>query len=256
MNPIFRAEVRGLLRERRAWLVPMIYAAVLAATAHMILWETSRVEERSAQFGPAIASVVAVVQTIAVVLLGAVMGAASIAGERDRGTWTRLLSSPIERWRIAAGKVSSITLYILTLLLISLPIATLSLLRGGTDVAALVGLYATHAVIGVTVACISMAISSMFHRTWAAVLVALAVTFGLMIFTGTVALSFTSSGGQSTAWSDAVLFFNPVYGTYLFFSGDADGSSPVRWAFHYAAMAAMAGASIAFVCAKLRRMCD
>jgi ABC-type transport system involved in multi-copper enzyme maturation permease subunit len=253
MNPVFLKEVRSLLRERRGFLVPMVYAAVLSATTYMFF--LGKWNQDAAGLGSAIAGAVTVMQLIAVAIFSPLIGAAAIAGERERGTWFSLLASPIPRWRIATGKAAASALYVLMLLSVSLPIAALSLLFGGTDLAVLAGIYVTHAIVGVTLAMLGLAISSLFQRTWSATLVAVALSLGLVIFT--LAL-FAALDGFHTmvAPRQGPLYFNIGYSLSLFFGGDAEVGSRVRWLWHYAALAALAAASFGFVVRRLRRICD
>ena len=97
MNPVLRKELRGLLRERRAWLVPMVYAASLAAIVYLFFIPASRARADASELGSTLAGVVAVMQAIAVAIFAPLIGAAAVAGERERGTWTSLLASPMGR---------------------------------------------------------------------------------------------------------------------------------------------------------------
>jgi ABC-type transport system involved in multi-copper enzyme maturation permease subunit len=250
MNPVLLKEVRSLLRERRGFLVPMVYAAVLSATTYMFF--IGKWNQDPASLGQTIAGAVAVMQLVAVAIFSPLIGASAIAGERERGTWFSLLASPVPRWRIATGKASASALYVLLLLSVSLPIAALSLLFGGTDLAVLAGIYVTHALVGVTLSLLGLAISTLFQRTWTATLVAVALSLGLVIFT--LALFAAVRDGSSSRHGP--LYLNIGYSLGLFFAGDADVGSRVRWLWHYAALAALAAASFAFVVRRLRRSCD
>jgi ABC-type transport system involved in multi-copper enzyme maturation permease subunit len=254
MNPVLFKELRSLLRERRGFLVPMIYAAVLSAS--VFLFFVSVADRQPAMLGSTIAGEVAVIQLIAIAIFSPLVGAGAIAGERERGTWLALLSSPIARWRIAVGKAGASALYVLLLLSVSVPIAALSLLFGGTDLSVLAGIYATHAILGVTLSLLGLAVSTMFQRTWTASLVAVGIALGLIIFT--LAISAALGGLRTpehgrTSWP---MYFNICYSWLLFFSGDSDASSRVGWLFHFLALASLGGVSFAVVLRRLRRMCE
>jgi len=253
MNPVLFKELRSLLRERRGFLVPMIYAAVLSAA--VFLFFVSVEDKNPGMVGATIAGEVAVIQLIVVAIFAPLVGAGAIASERERGTWLALLSSPVARWRIAAGKAAASALYVVLLLSVSVPIAALSLLFGGADLSVLAGLYATHALVGVTLALVGLAFSTMFQRTWTAALVAVGATFGLIVFT----LAMTAALGAFESrdrFLGGPMYFNICYSWVLFFAGDSDADSRVRWLFHFLALGSLGAVSFAFVLRRLRRMCE
>jgi ABC-type transport system involved in multi-copper enzyme maturation permease subunit len=252
MNAVLRKEMRSLLRERRSWLVPTLYAAVMAAAVYLFVFATLD-HGGSDVAGMELAGLVAVLQWIAVVIVGPLLGASSFASEREQGTWSRLLASPIARYKIAAGKAAAAWLYVLLLLFVSLPIAALSLFFRGTDLPTLAGLYLTDALIGLTCVCLGLAASIFFHRTWSASLVAMAITLGLTIFSTAIWVALTGShnppGSVEREW---ILYFNPAFSLSLFFIGDTEVASAGAWWAHYGAMMAIAGVSFGFVVARLR----
>lgn len=253
MNPVLFKELRSMLRERRGFLVPMIYAAVLSATVYLFF--VSFADREPDALGSTIAGEIAVLQLIAIAIFSPLVGAGAIAGERERGTWLPLMASPIERWRVAAGKATASSLYVLLLLSVSVPIAALSLLFGGADLSVLAGLYVTHAILGVTLALFGLAVSTIFQRTWTAALVAVGGALGLVVFTCAIYAAlggFSSDVGHPT-WP---MYFNICYSWMLFFSGDMDAASRIRWLWHFLALASIAAGSFAFVLRRLRRMCD
>ena len=105
---IARKEVRDALRNR--WF--LLYAAAFAGLAHAL----SRLALDGASlagfagFGRTAASLVTLVLLI-VPLMGLTLGAASIAGERERGTLSTLLAQPIARVDVLLGKLVSTILH-------------------------------------------------------------------------------------------------------------------------------------------------
>jgi len=254
MNPVFRKELRSLLRERRGWLVPVIYTALAAAVVALFLAPAARNGGYASEIGQTLAGVVAVVQSLALFVIAPLAGASAIAGERERGTFTLLLASPIRRSAIALGKAGAAILYTLVLLSGSLPIAAVSLLFGGPDVATLAGLYTTHVLVAITLVNLGLAVSTAFHRTWSATLVAIGLGVGLAVVTLALAVALGSFRGSELGnrW---ILAFNPAFGIALFLGGDEVGGG-AAWLQHYAAMLALAGAALAFALARLKRMRD
>ncbi len=254
MMAVLRKELRSLLRERRGWLVPVVYAGVLAAVVYLFVAPFARHGNKGPELGQALAGVVAVVQMIAVLVIAPLVGATGIAGERERGTLTLLLASPVSRASIGLGKAAVGILYTLVLLSGSLPIAAVSLLLGGPDVATLAGLYTTHFVVASMLVCLGLLVSTLFARTWSATLLSIGLALGFSVFSLAVfaALDGFGSSGRHDHWA---LAFNPGYGLGLFFGGDELGGR-AAWLKHYGAMLAMAAASLAFAIRRLRSMRD
>jgi ABC-type transport system involved in multi-copper enzyme maturation permease subunit len=192
-----------------------------------------------------------------VCIFAPLVGAGAIAGERERGTLTTLLAAPLSRFRILTGKVVAVLFYVLLMLSVSLPIAALSLLFGGADFPTLLGVYLTHAILGLCFGCLGIAASTLFARTWTASLVAIGIAFGLGLFT----LSFFVALDGFTHWRDeskmlllrSILAFNPGYGLVLFFMGDTPEFGLRSFWEHYAALMALAGLSFAFAARRLAR---
>jgi ABC-2 type transport system permease protein len=250
MNPVLLKELRSLLREKRGWLVPGIYASLLSAMVFFTGGTTGPSLDLES-FGGQIAEEIAVAQTLAVVLIAPILGAAAIASERERGTWSRLLGAPISRWRIAAGKVAATSLYVAVMLLVSLPVASLAVLFGGMDPEALAGLYCTHALLGIALGCLGLGVSTLFHRTWVAAIVSVAMVAVLTFAT----FSFRPVG-PPTLLGELVRCLNPAQGIELFLRGDRMESARRQWLLHYGALLAIAFGSVAFVTARVRSMVD
>jgi ABC-2 type transport system permease protein len=252
---IFTKEFRSMLRERRGWMIPVIYVLVLGSVAGLFLITVGE-NGSDSQLGQVLAGVVAVVQTLALVTFAPLVGAASIAGERERGTFSVLLSAPVDRLAIGIGKSMVAVLYCMVLLTASLPVAAMSLLFGGPDIGALAGLYFSHAVLGTTMTLIGVAVSTLFRRTWTAAFVAIGTTAALTILT----LALGALSLDSNSWDEKgvpfVLYFNPGFFLPLFFDGDGSWIRPGAWFLHYAAMGSMALASLVYALYRLSRTRD
>lgn len=256
MNPVLRKELRSMLREKRAWLVPVVYAAVLASASYLFVLSTDNAGTAS-DIGQWFAGLVAAMQTIAVCIFAPLVGAGSIAGERERGTLTTLLAAPLPRFRILTGKVVAVVLYVLLMLSVSLPIAALSVLFGGADVPTLLGIYLTHAVLGLSLGCLGIAASTLFARTWTASLVAIGVALGLGLFTLAIFVALDGftwwRSDSNTFLLRAIVSFNPGYGTVLFFAGDLPEFGLRAFWEHYAALTLLGGLAFAFAARRLAR---
>jgi ABC-type transport system involved in multi-copper enzyme maturation permease subunit len=226
---LLRKELRSLLRERRHWLVPVIYVGLLASVSLMFFDKASGSASRSNSLGESIASVVAVLQSLAVVLIAPVVGAAAIAGERERGTLSLLLASPVNRLAIAPAKALACTLYLAMLMAGSLPVAATALLFGGMDLSILAGLYLTNLVAASALVCVGIYVSTLFQRTWSASAVALSGVGGLTVVL-LVLFSFVTHGRtDDLSVETSLMGFNPCGGLFLFFASSHLASGPRAW---------------------------
>lgn len=261
MNPILHKELRTMLRERRGWLVPMVYAAGLAGAVSIMLVPQLMTQgfDQARWTGRFLVGMVAVVQAIALVIFAPLVGAATVAGERERATWLSLMASAVPRHQVASGKVIASGLYVLLLMSVSAPIAAVALPLGAIDLPTLAGLYLTHAVVGGTLACVGVWTSTLFHRTWTAALAAIALAFALAA--PTAALT-TSAAAMDSMLPDRdlsvlyrwILCFNPFYGLYLFLAGDPRPDALLDWWGHFGAMGLLAAAAVAAATLRLRRL--
>jgi ABC-type transport system involved in multi-copper enzyme maturation permease subunit len=243
-----------MLRERRAWLVPVVYAAVLATAVYLFFLPQSMGGDPTA-LGRTFAGLVAAIQAVAVGIFAPLVGAGTLAGERERGTFTTLLASPIARHRIVTGKTIAAVLYVFLMLSVSVPIASLSLLFGGADLATIAGAYLTHGVLGVSLVCMGVAASTLFGRTWTASIVAVGLAFGLCIFTFGL---FAAVDGfdrfeRGPSWTHGILWFNPAYNLFLFFAGDQLTAQVGGFWEHYAALLLIAAVCFGFAVRRVAR---
>ncbi len=246
MIPVLRMELRALLRERRGWAVPTAFAAVLAFGVLMFVLPGLLVGE--AALDGFLPGVVAIVQGGTLMVAAPIVGAATIAGERERGTWAALLASPASRLGLAAGKLAAAWLYVLLLVGISLPYAVLSLDTGGFDGGSLFGFLVEQALLGFALVATGLLVSTAFARTWTAAVAAVGLVGAVAVFTGLAAVvvgTFTSgnlgaeldAAGLSTAWLvRGILLFNPGYGFALLLSSDPVTGGPLAWWLHWLAL--------------------
>ncbi len=254
MMAVLRKELRTLLRERRGFLVPVLYALTLSLLVSLYLISVQGSSQQSRNLGSFIAGLVAVLQTIAVVIFSPLVGASMIAGERERGTWARLLSSPASRDGIVLGKLAACGLYLFLLISISFPVAALSLLFGGIDFGSLAALYLIHAGAAVCLASIGLAVSTGFARTWAASFVALGLSLALIVGLPAIGATATTLARGALSEPGVVLrvtnWLNPGYGLFLFFTNETGKRQD--WLAHYAAMLALAGGAFLVAHSRVR----
>jgi ABC-type transport system involved in multi-copper enzyme maturation permease subunit len=264
MMPILRKELRALMRERRGFFVPVLYALLLALMTGLNFIGARSAEVSPVLLGKNLALTVVGLQSAAVLLFSPLVGGSMIASERERGTLARLLSSSVSRDGIVIGKIAASCLYLFLLLSISFPLAALSLLFGGLDVATLAGLYLTNIWVAASLVSPGVAVSAGFNRTWAASLLALGLTLALVVglpiiglagaafFKSAIPGSVYAAAGQQHAETlmRAVGWLDPAYGLKLLFGGAA---TRFDWFAHYTAMLLLGVGSFVLALSRLRR---
>ena len=102
---VARKEVRDALRNRWFLLYAAAFAVLALALSRLSLGDTSAAG--FAGFGRTAASLVNLVLLV-VPLMGLTLGAASLAGERERGTLPMLLAQPVTRREVLLGKYAGL----------------------------------------------------------------------------------------------------------------------------------------------------
>jgi hypothetical protein len=211
------------IEHRLCGLAPALHGAVVSLAGSVCIM-VAQAEDAHA-IGELLVSSVAVVQTLVVSLVAVPLGAISRSGEAQ--TAHPLLSV----LRTAAA--------VLFLLSASLPVAVAGWLAGGWDLTALVGLYASHALMAAALALLGMGIAGRF--SWGAVRVVMVVATVVCL------LSLMSTRDRSDALpapESRLAFLSPGHGSVLFFRGRSSGETgprPGEWAKHFAALAVLGG---------------
>lgn len=255
-----------MLREKRGWMVPMVYAAALSAAVAVFLLPQllgPGLANSTRDFGGFLVGLVAVLQTIVLLVAAPLVGASTVAGERERSTWLTLLASPVPRWQISTGKIVAAALYVSLLLSVSAPVAALALLLGAIDLPTLAGLYLSHALLGLTLVCLGVAASTLFRRSWTAALVSIGLSLAGAVFTwaaygSAAALTHSLSPSVDLGWTyEWLLWFNPIYGQVLFLGGVMHlASATTAWWGHFGALLLVAACSAAFAALRMERLRD
>ena len=207
--PVIRKELRDAIGNR--WLIG--YAAVLgalglAATATG-LDSTSGLALQA--FGRTTATLMNLCLLLAP-LVAVLMGAASIAGERDRGTLEHLLAQPLSRTDLLMAKHAGLLLA-LTLATLAgfLPAGLLLVARGG---AGMLGHYllfpAIASLAGAAMAGVGLVISVSSRSAVQAQGAGVFAWFGFVLLYDLVLIGALSVSGMRAEWLAAALVANPV----------------------------------------------
>jgi ABC-2 type transport system permease protein len=254
MLTVLRKELRGMLRERRGFLVPAAYQAILLLVFGLMLsgvWAGGAQGLPGQSVGEQLASVWVFLQGTAVLLAAPVVGSAMVAGERERGTWARLLSSPVDRRGLVLAKWLAGSAYVWLLLACSLPVIAAGHALGGVDGAAIAGILLSQALVASALVALGLALSTFFHRAWMASLSALGAVFALVALT-LVSMSLTHH--TRAAAEELPLALNPMCAPLLAVS--AFPSSHAMWCIHLSCMVGLAWAALGVAMFRVGRATD
>ena len=223
----------GVANAARLQRAPALFAAALSALCLVVLFLPRQWalwlplplmlwgdRATPAEIGACLAGLLAIVQAAAVVLYAPWMGARWARARRERRETASLL---------VAGAP------LVLLLMASLPVAVAAWLAGGWDASALLGLYTTHALLGLALAAAGAGLATLRSPGAARAAVAglcLAGALGLL----------TARLEPALEPDRALAFASPGYGLTLFFRGRDPRSDPARprdWLEHFAVLVAV-----------------
>jgi len=189
-NPVLTRELLVNLRSNRAFLLQGAYVTFLAVVVYFA-WPTGA--EGTNQVGPGVSQrlfdLFFLGQFLLVALVSPTFAAGSITGEKERKTYEMLLASPLDPSTILIGKLLSSSLYLVLLILSSLPLMILCFLLGGILLSEIARAYLVLIFAAGTFGLISVACSSFFQRTSSALVVSYLVILPLALVTVTVTRS-------------------------------------------------------------------
>ena len=192
INPIITSEMRSRMRGRRAFIILTIYLLLLSCLAGSVYatiynenvnrsYYAYNVTAPNIQYGPVIGKAIFIGTTLLLLLIishvAPAFTAGALAGEREKKTYDILIITPLRARQIVLGKLGAVFIFLLLLILASLPIQSLAFLFGGVALAEVLigalGLLVTALAFGA----LGLYISSLSRTT----MIALIVTYGLTI---------------------------------------------------------------------------
>lgn len=226
---IARKTLRDAVRDKWFWLYCAGFAVLAAGIALVALPDTGLVGEGG--FGRTAASLVVLVQLV-VTLMAIMLGARSLAGERESGSLRFLLSQPVSRTEVLLGTYAGLAVALLAAVCAGFGVAgLLSVLRSsGLDAWTLVSLAALSWMLALVMLALGMVVSVATRRGSTALGAAL-LTWLVFVFVGDLGLMGTAA---STDLPVSTLFFaavaNPVEAfrltTVLVLDGSPDVLGP------------------------------
>lgn len=227
MNPMIRKELRQRMRERRGWLLPSLYLLVLGAvvTFAYFLATTDRGQSnvQGATVGVVLFLTLAYSQLALLLLLVPIFSAGSITIEKEQRTLAGLLTSLLTSAQIWWGKFVSSLLFVLLLIVTSLPVLSMAFAFGGIGPWEIFSATMTTVIILGCMSAIGLYCSSAFQRSVHATAVSYATVIAISIVTAIaffVRLSIYGSAHHPTThgWYDIPLNIRaPMYVNPFFF---------------------------------------
>jgi len=228
MNPMIRKELRQRMRERRGWLLPSLYLFVLGAVVTFAYYIATTNNGRSPIQGSSVGVILfltlAYTQLALLLLLAPIFSAGSITIEKEQRTLAGLLTSLLSSTQIWWGKFASSLMFVLLLLVTSLPVLSMAFAFGGVGPWEVFSATLTTVIILASMSAIGLYFSSAFQRSVHATAVSYATVVAISVVTAIVffvRIAMYESAHRATAthgWSDLPLSVTaPMYVNPFFF---------------------------------------
>jgi ABC-type transport system involved in multi-copper enzyme maturation permease subunit len=181
-NPVLQRELLVNLRMRRAFVLLFCYNALLGAMVYYAWPRHDQIDITNPEASKRLVNLFFLGQYLLSSLMAPSFAAAAITGEKERKTYEMLLASPMRPGAIVLGKLLASLAHLTLLIFSSLPIVMLCLPLGGTSPYEVLAVYFAIVLSTITFGLISLACSSYFKRTAAALVVSYLVILPLALF--------------------------------------------------------------------------
>jgi len=226
INPILIRELRGRMRNPRAFWLLVGFLTAVAGTALLVYAASYLSSDGQSSGNNTIGNTVfftLIVTAMAVLtIMAPVMAAGSIAGERERQTFDLLLTSQLSAGTIIFGKILATLAYCGLLLSAMTPLIAMTFLMGGVDLGELFIMYAIISASVLLFTCCGIYWSTRANTPLTAIGFALATVLGFLFGLPLLAVTIPTIWAQflnDTAVLDAVanigLASHPFIAMYL-----------------------------------------
>lgn len=192
-NPVLQRELLVNLRTHRSFALLLVYQVLLAAVVYFAWPQQSRLEA-NADAARRLVDLFFVGQYIIASLMAPSFAAGTITGEKERRTYEMLLASPMRPAAIVMGKLMASLAHLAILIFCSLPIVMLCLPLGGVSLYEVLAAYLGLTLSVITFGMISVACSSYFRRTVAALIASYLFVLPLALLAVLLWQAFSVSG--------------------------------------------------------------
>ena len=172
-NPVLQRELLVNLRMARAFILMLMYQFILAAVVYFA-WPSDNIRldlTENPESTSRLVDLFFLGQYILASLMAPSFAAGAVTGEKERKTYEMLLASPLRPEAIVMGKLVAALTHLAILIFASLPIVMLCLPLGGVSFYEVLAAYLALIASVITFGMISVACSSFFSRTSAALVV-------------------------------------------------------------------------------------
>ena len=180
-NPVLQRELLVNLRMKRAFVLLFLYNALLGAMVYFAWPQQKHIDIINPEAAKRLVNMFFLGQYLLASLMSPSFAAGAITGEKERKTYEMLLASPLKPAAIVLGKLLASLCHLALLIFSSLPIVMLCLPLGGTSLYEVLTVYFALILSTATFGMISLACSSYFNRTAAALVVSYLVILPLAL---------------------------------------------------------------------------
>jgi ABC-type transport system involved in multi-copper enzyme maturation permease subunit len=184
-NPVMQRELLVNLRMGRAFVLLLLYQALLGAVVFFAWPQDTRLDltagSASVQQTKRLVNLFFVGQFVLASMMAPSFAAGSITGEKERKTYEMLLASPLRPAAIVLGKLVASLTHLGVLIFSSLPIVMLCLPLGGVSLYEVLAAYLGLILSVISFGMISVAASAYFQRTSASLVVSYLLILPLAI---------------------------------------------------------------------------
>lgn len=190
LRPMLLKELRARTRGWRSPALQSLYLLALGGVSlgmYALMFRGTRFGSGlTAEVGIQIFSYMALFQVMIIAFVVPALTAGAISGERERRTFDLLLVTRVSPAGMVLGKLVSSILYVILLLLATLPVFALVYFFGGVPLAVLFAVLGLSAASAVAFGAVGLFFSALFKRTQAAAVATYAAVF-LLVFGSLVA---------------------------------------------------------------------
>jgi len=204
LNPLLIKELRMQTRGWGTYAVGIIYLLALSALAFSLFWEAStggRTLDPEYGGDMFLAFVIALILAVCLICPAFTVGA--ISSERERLTFDQLRVTLLKPHQILVGKAVPPLIYVLILMVASLPIASLIVPVGGISLAEVASCYLIAFISAMAFTLIGLMCSSVYRHTRASTVMTYSIT-GFFLF-GTAMIPLIVGGTFRLAINRALL---------------------------------------------------
>ncbi|HEX5103777.1 MAG TPA: ABC transporter permease subunit [Pirellulaceae bacterium] len=198
-NPVMQRELLVNLRMGRAFVLLLLYQALLGAVVYFAWPQDTRLDLTGASVEQTkqtkqLVNMFFAGQFVLASMMAPSFASGSITGEKERKTYEMLLASPLRPAAIVLGKLVASLTHLGVLIFASLPIVMLCLPLGGVSIYEVFAAYLGLILSVLTFGMISVACSAYFQRTSAALVVSYIIILPLALLGAIVWLQLADQG--------------------------------------------------------------